>query len=178
MALTTGARIVSSHAWFFREGDAFTVPSPGTCGRESKPGADDTAWVDVGIITDLKVAPQREVHERWIPAPGQKRLYDVLESKKQIKITFTTDEMSPLAIEHLFQTDKLGESSTQYNPLEGTTKRGWLKVQQYDHTDTLVNVIDVYVHLVIEQETDFADGPVTFTFTANVLHSSLNTGTL
>lgn len=178
MALTTDARIVSSHVWFFREGDSYTLPSPGTCGRESKPGADDTGWIDVGIITDLKIQPNREVHERWIPSPGQKRLYDVLESKKQIKITFTTDDLSPFAIEHLLQTDKLGATSGQYNPLEGTTKRGWLKVQQYDHNDTLINVFDVYVHLLITAETDFGDAPVTVTFEAHVLHSSLNTGTL
>jgi len=178
MALTTGARIIGNHVWFFREGDSYTVPAPGTCGRESKPGADDTGWIDVGLVSDLKVQPQREVHERWIPSPGQKRLYEVLESKKRIKVTFTVDDLSPFAIENLFGTLALNEQSEQYNPLEGSVKNGWLKIQQYDHNDQLVNVVDLWVHLTINAETDFGDAPVSFTFEADVLHSSLNTGSL
>ena len=69
-------------------------------------------------------------------------------------------------------------ASTQYNPLEGATKKGWLKLQQYNQTDAQVNTMDVYVQIKVSGEISFADNLVTAQFEARVLHSILNTGTL
>jgi hypothetical protein len=81
-------------------------------------------------------------------------------------------------VEHLLGTLNLGSASTQYNPLEGVTKRGWLKIQQYDQSDTLINTVDVYVYLTIERDTEFGEKEVEIEYSADVLHSTLNTGTL
>jgi hypothetical protein len=178
MALTTGLRVVGNHIFFFPDGLAFTVPTAGTCGREVKPGAADTAWISCGIIDTAKIKKNSEVVEQYAPLPGARRLYDKVETKRGLKITFNTKELSALAVEHLLGTLALTSSSTQYNPLEGVTKKGWLKIQQYDQSDTIINTVDVFVYLTIERDTEFGEKEVEIEFSADVLHSTLNTGTL
>lgn len=178
--MQTGAVILGNHANFFREGSSFTVPSAGTAGRASKPGANDAGWVYLGILSQVTAQNNREEREIFAPSPGRLRLYDVLETKSDLVFKLEVQEMSSLAFEHIFGTLNLAASgsSLQYNPLEGQTKRGWLKIQQYTGTDALYNTVDVFVHLKISGEVTFGDNVVSATFEARVLHSTLNTGTL
>jgi hypothetical protein len=176
--MNTAPKVIGNHAFYFRDGDAFTVPSAGTAGRNDKPGAADTGWVDLGIINDLEFEHQREERDIFAPSPGQLRLYDVLETKRLLSARFTAQEMSPLVFELLFGTLKLTSASTQYNPLEGTVKKGWVKLQQYDEADQAFNTVDIYAHLKIGGAVAFNDQVVTAQLEARVLHSTLNTGTL
>jgi len=176
--MNTGSVILGNHGFFFRDGDSFTVPSAGTAGRASKPGAADTGWVDLGILSDLSVQHEREERDIFAPTPGVLRLYDVIETKRQLNIKLTAQEMSPLAWELLFGTLKLTTASTQYNPFEGITKKGWLKIQQYNQADTLFNTLDVYVQMKVSGEVAFGDNIVSVQFEARGLHSTLNTGTV
>ena len=176
--MTTGSVIYGNHAFFFRDGAAFTVPSAGTAGRAAKPGAADTSWIDLGIVSELNVQHDREQREVFAPTPGVLRLYDVIETKRNMKITATCMEMSPMAFELIFGTLALTSASSQYNPLEGTTKKGWLKIQQYDQNDALANTLDIYVHIKVTGEINFGENIVTVPIEASVLHSTLNTGTL
>lgn len=178
MALTTGSIIVGSHANFFRDGDAFTTPSSGTAGRASKPAATDTAWIDLGIIRDCGITADRDEREIYAPTPGALRLYDIIETKRRLSLKLTLEEMSPLAFELMFGTLALTNSSTQYNPLEGVTKKGWLKLQQYKQDDTSFNTVDLFCHLKVDGEVKFDDNIVSVSLMARVLHSTLNTGTL
>lgn len=176
--MTTGSVIIGNHGFFFRDGASYTVPSSGTAGRSSKPGAADTGWIDLGILSELNVQHDREAREVYAPTPGVLRLYDVIETKRMLKLTMTCMEMSPLAFELIFGTLALTSASTQYNPLEGVTKKGWLKVQQYKQDDSIVNTIDVYVQIKVTGEINFGENIVTIPIEAVVLHSTLNTGTL
>lgn len=178
MGLNREPKIVGNRCFFFRDGAAYTVPSAGTAGRSSKPGAADTSWIDFGIVREASVNYEREEIEIFAPTPGRKRLYDVLENKAQLTLTFTTDDFSALAFELLFGTLALTSASTQYNPLEGVVKKGWLKLQQYDQADALMNTVDVFCYLKIGGEINFGDGIVAPQFTARTLHSTLNTGSL
>ncbi len=56
--------------------------------------------------------------------------------------------------------------------------KGWLKIQQYNRANVLINTMDVWIDLSIEGEIDFGENPVDLDTTAKVLWSSLNTGTL
>ena len=175
--MNTEARIIGNHGFFFRNGDAFTLPAPGTAGRSAKPGATDTGWVDVGILTEVGIEPQTEERPIFAPAPGRLRKYDVLETKDDLQITLRGEELSPLAIQALFRTAALTAASTQYNPLEGQSLKGWLKVQQYDQNDQLFNTVDVFVHLKVGALT-FGDDVARVEFAGSVLHSTLNSGAL
>jgi hypothetical protein len=178
MPLTTGSFIIGSHANFFRDGDSFTVPSSGTASRSAKPGSADTGWIDVGIVQDVGITHDMDEREVYAPTPGKLRLHDVIATKDRLSLKLTLNEMSPLAFELLFGTLALTSASTQYNPLEGLTKKGWLKVQQYNQSDAAFNVLDVYCHLKVDGEVRFDDNIVNVSLMARVLHSTLNTGTI
>lgn len=176
--MTTDRIILGSHAFFFRDGSAYTVPGAGTASRTAKPGAADPAWIDLGIISEVSIQHQREEREIFAPTPGVLRLYDVKETKRQLLINLTTQDMSPLAFELMWGTLALTNASTQFNPLEGSTKKGWLKLQQYGDNDALFVTVDVFVQLKISGEVTIGDNIVSAEYEARVLHSTLNTGTL
>jgi hypothetical protein len=176
--MTTDRIILGSHAFFFRDGSAYTVPGAGTASRTAKPGAADTGWIDLGILNEVTVQHQREEREIFAPTPGVLRLYDVKETKRQLLINLQTMDMSPLAFELMWGTLALTNASTQFNPLEGATKKGWLKLQQYGDNDALFVTVDVFVQLKISGEVTIGDNIVSAEYEARVLHSTLNTGTL
>jgi hypothetical protein len=176
--MNTAARILGNHAFFFRDGDAFTVPAAGIASRTAKPGADDPVWIDFGVINNVSVSHERSEIEIYTPSPGQLRLYDVLETKRKLGIKFECEEIGALAVELIFGAGALNPASTNYNPLAGTVKKGWLKIQQYDQADQLVNTVDAYVHIKVAGETKFDDSNVKPAVECMVLHSGLNAGSL
>lgn len=173
------ARIIGNHAFFAIEGASYTVPSSGTVGREAKPGAADTSWIDVGVLDSVSIDPTtREEVKIHAPTPGRYRLYDVLEHSNELGVSLKCKELSALVVQALFGTLTLTTASTQYNPLEGAEIRGWLKIQQYDQLDALFNTVDVFVHLKLNGALEFGRALVEPELMGSVLHSTLNTGTL
>ena len=168
--MNTAAVILGNHGFF--------NPESGTATRALKPAANDASWVDLGILSEVTVQHEREERDIFAPGPGVLRLYDVLETKRQRSINLTAQEMSPKAFELIWGTLALTGASTQYNPLEGSTKRGWLKLQQYGQNDAIFNTVDVWVQMKVSGEVSFGENIVAVTFEARVLHSTLNTGTL
>lgn len=179
MSLSIAPYIIGTHAFFFRNGDAYTVPGAGTCGRESKPGAADPAWIDLGVIEESSDNLDDSKIEVYRPGPGRLRLWDVLSTKDKLMVKFTCSELGPLAVETLYRTLALTEASSQFNPLEGVVKKGWLKIQRYDQADAQRVILDLFVMLSISGDLNFGGGElVKPQFEAMVLHSTLNTGTL
>jgi hypothetical protein len=170
--MNTAAIIAGNHAFF--------NPESATSSRALKPAANANTWVDLGILSEVTVQHEREERDIFAPTPGVLRLYDVLETKRQLNINLTAQEMSEKAFEILWGTalPVAGTPMTQYNPLEGSVKRGWLKLQQYGQSDTNFNTVDVWVAMKISGEVSFGENLVSVTFEARVLHSTLNTGTL
>lgn len=180
--MNTLARAIGNHLWFFRDGSAYTVPSSGTASRTAKPGATDPAWIDCGVTSGLQINPTKgSVSEIWAPSPGKLRLWDEVEIKAGIEITFTCEEMSPLAFEQVVGSLALTGSSTQYNPTEGGfLKKGWLHLQQYDQNDALFNTLQLFANLKANGAVDWAsdNSHVKVPLRAAILHSTLNSGTL
>jgi hypothetical protein len=170
--------VLGTHIFFFRDGDAFTVPAVGTAGRNAKPGATDPKWIDLGVIEDSEDQRESEDIKIFAPSPGRIRKYDVIESKDELKLSFTTKEASPLVLEVLYKTLPLDGASAQFNPLEGQTKKGWVKAQRYGQDDQQRLVLDVFVRLKITNAVKMGGALLEATFEAEVLHSTLNTGTL
>lgn len=164
--------IIGTHAFFCPE-------SAGTSDRTTKPASGATGWVDFGTIEESGTEPQSEEKEIWRPSPGQLVLHDIIETKRGLAYKFKVKELSLLMWELLTGSAALsGTANIQYNPLEGTTRKGWLKVQHYAHDDVLTNVTDVFAHIKIGGEVTFNDDVVSFDIAARVLYSPLNTGTL
>lgn len=173
--------VVGAHAFFFPDATAFTVPNAGTCGRSAKPGAADPKWYDVGV-SDWGFAPQNKIEDFKAPSPGARVLYDKITVEKGLKLKGKWMEMSNLVFQMLLGTLTLPDSPTaggQYNPLEGDpVVRGWLQLQQYNQANALINTMDVFVAMTIPGDIAFDDKLVDVQVEADVLFSTLNTGTL
>lgn len=174
-----GSIIIGNHGYFYRDGDGITVPAAATSDRTHKAGAADPLWNDFGIISSLELDPKQEEKQIFAPTPGRLRLYDSIPTKNQLDIGIDLEEMSPLVWELIFGTAPLDDESTQYNPLSAPVKKGWLKIQQYrGDNDQPFNTVDLYVRLMVKSAVKIADDVVKTSLTANVLHSTLNTGVL
>lgn len=175
---TVKARVIGNKLRIFREGDAFTLPTSGTAGQESKPGSSDTGWIDVGDVLEFGVNPQRETREVWGPSPGQLKLKDIIETKRRLTLSLTLQDLGPFAIELLFGSAALDATSTNYTPLSAGEKRAWVEIKQRDNTDTLVNTVTVFCALKVSGEVKFNDQLASVPVEAEVLYSSLATGVL
>jgi hypothetical protein len=176
--MDTKATILGSHAYFFRDGDAFTVPTGGTAGRNALPDDADPAWIDVGAIMEAGVEKKADEKEVWAPNPGKLALKDVLETKRDLTHKFTAQELSPFALEVIYGSEALNGTSTDFTALEGETKKGWLRIEQYDENDALTNTIYSYCHLKVAGEVKMGAELVSASFEARQLISPLNKGKL
>jgi hypothetical protein len=179
MAFTLQPYVIGTHALFFRDGDTYTVPSAGTASRIAKPGPTDTGWMDMGIIEEASDNLTDNEIKIFAATPGRQRLYDIINVKDELVIKFTTSEVGLIHIETLYRTNKLSTGTDQFNPLEGSTKKGWLKLQRYDQRDASRLVMDVFCRLKIASDVGMGGGDLTKPqFEAAVLHSVLNVGVL
>lgn len=169
---------VGSHVLWMPDGTAFTSPAPGTSGRESKPDADETEWLDLGYISAIELDPQQEEKEVYAASPGQLRLVDVVEIKRGLNMTVTLEEVGAFVMQLAFKSLALqeGAGAQQYNPTEGSTVKGWMKVQQYDQADASYNTVDLYVYVRLNSALNLGDDVVRPQLFCRLLQSTLNTG--
>ena len=174
-------KVIGTHAFFFKDGGAFTVPDAGTAGRAAKPGAADPLWFDLGI-SDWKKSPNNKIEDFMAPSPGMRQLYDRITTARGLTCKGKIMELSNVIFRMLLGLDAafpMTGAGGQYNPLEGDpVVRGWLQLQQYDETNTLFNTVDYFVAMEIPGDVEFGDKPVDVDVEARVLFSTLNTGTL
>lgn len=181
MPLTTATYALACHARFFRTGQAYTVPSSGTCGRESKPGADDPDWIDLGVIESWEASITDEEEKAvWAPVPGHLVKKDIITTKQGLQYKFTTNELTPFALEAFFRaTQELDDESTQFNPLSAVPRTGWLKLLKYSQDDAQILSLDIFCRIKVTGGMKGGNGELIMPeFTADVLYSTLNTAGL
>lgn len=172
--------VLGLHGFLFPDAAPFTVPAAGTASRTAKPGAADPAWFDIGV-SDWTFQPTSTVEDFFAPAPGIRVLWDKIATKKGLKLKGKLMEMSNVVWQMLLATSTLPLSGAggQYNPLEGDpVLRAWLQLQQYNQANALINTMDVFVAMQIPGDVKFDDKLVDVDVEADVLFSTLNTGTL
>ncbi|QYM80288.1 hypothetical protein K0B96_06645 [Horticoccus luteus] len=179
--MNTARKVIGSHAFFFPDGAAFTVPNPGgVCGRNLKPGATDTGWFDLGV-SKWKHSPTHKIEDFDAPSPGARMLYDRIVTRKGKKLSGTLMEMSNLTWQLLMASQELPLTGAggQYNPLAGDPLiRGWLQLQDYDQHNTLIGTTDYFVSLELPGDVEFGDSALDIGVDAYVLFSPLMTGSL
>lgn len=179
MSLIIGSYALGRHCFFFREGDAYTVPAAGVCAVNSKPDATDPAYNDFGAIVDwaesFKVGKTEEV---WAPSPGRLQLLDEIDTKTKQMLTFTTEQVSALALEIFYRTStELTSAGGQFNPNTAQPRRGWLHTELYDEYDNFFSSLDLWGRMRCTGGVEGKDGGLmkpNFEFT--VYYSSLATG--
>jgi hypothetical protein len=179
--MNTARTVIGAQAYLFPAGLAFTVPATGTAGRNSKPGAADTGWINAGV-SDWTFVNTGKLTDFMAPAPGARVLYDKIVTSKGLKLKGKLMEMQNLTWQLLLSTLTLPNSPTaggQYNPLEGDPViRTWLQLQQYNQANALINTMDVFVAMTLPGDVQFGENPVDVDVEADVLFSTLNTGQL
>ncbi len=88
--------VFGTHAFFAREGAAFTVPANGTVSDTSKPGAADTSWLSLGVA-DVKIKRERKRVDFMKPAPGKRVLGDVITISDGMTLTLKCYEIQNLS---------------------------------------------------------------------------------
>jgi hypothetical protein len=177
MPLPLGPVVIGTQARFFRDG-AFTVPTAGTASRTAKPGPGDPLWISLGVIAEAGQNPQQEEIEVWAPSPGRKVLHDVINTKGQTTIKLTLQEFGPFVLELIERSGALDSASTTFTPLEALTKRGWLELKRYSHTDAVISEAYYYVVLKAAGEVNYGDALVTVPVEARVLNSTVDGGSV
>lgn len=176
--MTPGSLLAGWHVWFFREGDAFTVPGAGVCAAETKPGISpdfDAGWIELGAVENYEPAIAQQEYKLWKPKPGRKVLKDMLENEQEFSGKVIVNDVGPLAVETFFRAmQKLGGATVQFNPLSSISKKGWLHFQGYDQNDELFLSQDVWCRLRCMMKFDGTPTKPEFDFYQ--LDSSLNTG--
>ena len=175
--MTTQPLQLGSHLLIALEGESFTDPSAGTVGRESTPGAADSVWRNLGIVSEGELELAMEEREVWGPSPGRFRLHDVIENKGDLKFNATLEEVSDVITALAFGSGVV--NSGQFNPLErGIALKAWTKVQIYNQFDNSYVTADLYSRLKLSSALNVNGLEVRPQVEARVLYSTLNNANL
>jgi hypothetical protein len=188
--MNTAARILNAHAFFAPTGFAYTTPSSGTVGRDTKPptdaadGASLAAWFDLGIIesateniTAAGIAQIKKV------VNGRKMLYQEIPHGEEKQFTIVCKELHALALQLLkgaLDLDRTAATTDiQYNQLEGSILvEGWLKLQYVDTNGNTVDVCDQYGAIRFEGDYTINGENTDYTLVHKLWYSQYNSGEL
>lgn len=188
--MQTDARLLNIHAFFAPTGFAYTSPSSGTVGRDTKPPVDAVdgtplaAWFDLGIIAsatdNISAAGIIEVKK---VINGRKMLWKELPHGLMKQITLTCQELHALSEQLLEGSLDLsratGATAIQFNELEGDILvEGWLKTQLVDSTGTVYKVKDSYGALRQEGDRTHNGETIDYTLLFKTWYSQYNTGVI
>jgi hypothetical protein len=170
-SIATGDKI-----YFFRAGDAFTVPEAGTCGSGDKPAGTDPKWINLGVVKSHDDAHANEQVQEVMAPIGNSGILGLKKkvfTKIGLDLKFVTSEVSPLAMQAFYRTGNLDNTSAQFTPLISAPPEGWLKVQRYDQDGTAHLIMDAYVQLDVTGGMKSGDGTlVEPEWTASVLSAA------
>jgi hypothetical protein len=168
-------------AWFFRNGDAITIPAAGgsvagPASISNKPNPLDPNYIPLGSINDWEDDLKGTDVEIWGPAPGRQQLIGLHETKVKSSRKFTAQQMSAIAAELFYRPlTLLTPASAQFNSLTGTKREGWLHVQRYDNDNNLWMTEDTWGVLRVTGGIKSKEGAIIEpTFEQIVYYSLLN----
>jgi hypothetical protein len=185
--LILGSYSLGHHGFFFREGDAITIPAANTgsiagpASRTNKPDPTDPLYQDIGAIADWSDETKSLGDEKiYKPSPGRMQHYDSVEKGAEFTKKFTAQEIQALAMEIFYRTkQKLTSAGGVFNPLSAAPRRGWFHTELYDQNDTFVFNLDLYGLLRITGGMGSKEGSVVKpNYELTVLYSTLNVGLL
>ena len=173
------------HVYFFREGDAITIPAVGCAAgaatRTNKPDATDPAYIDLQVVDDWQDEIKSMGDEKiWAPSPGRLQLYDIQETGAEGMFKFSTPVLQGLGVEIFYRNSvALTSAGGTFVPMSGPPRKGWIHTELYDNNNNLGWSLDVYVLLRITGGIASKEGAILRPqFEANVLYSAQNIGLL
>lgn len=142
-----------------------------------------SAYTELGYVDDdgLKITPQLKEREVWGPKPGGGRLVrlDITETGRAFDVTVTIIQNTFLLWELIFGTPPIsGAGGYTPNGATTVTKKAWVKLQQYDEQDQIVNTVEFWARLKITGTPTFGGEGVRYDLEAMQIYSTVQTGTL
>ena len=174
MAYTNTKVHLGNHIWF-------APYASGTSDADNKPATG--SFYKVGPCTNVTVTPNVDSRIVRGPNSGINQVEDVIPVSNDLSVSAHIVSVSQLFWKLLWQS-ALGSAETQYNPGEAASGeapglvKAWLKIQQYDQTNTLFNSVDLWCALTIGGGVSFGESPIEFDLNGQVMLSTLNTGAL
>jgi hypothetical protein len=174
--------VIGSQLLFAREGTVIGVaPTTNTVSQAYKPDVEDAPpyvnWTSLGEVRDFLPTAKAEETDIIAPSPGAFRRTDSVVTSTTLDLAFALYNVSELFFESILLAGG-PITANAYQPGVGTGKiRGWLKCQQYDQTDTLRNVFDVYISGAFKGEKQ-DNKLIVATLDCKVLYSALQSGNL
>jgi len=186
--MTQDTILTTSHVKFFREGNAFTVPSSGTASRTALPGKTDTGWAYLGALEQLTEGNKPQVTVKVYGAdpegaePGRKQMKNILRGKFERMLKLTTKEFSNSILELLVRSGAQVISPgafADYVPGGRSAIRGWIWFVQYNaDNDALIREEMLFCEVIIEDDVTWdGDDAPGFVLSCTQLLSTLTSGT-
>jgi hypothetical protein len=169
---------VGSHAWFFRENDAFTLPAPGFAGVSALPGPLDAGWIYAGDIETWEDhMAQDEEKEVRKPNPGVLVRKDIITIFQGLDIKLVTNSLTKLSMEAMYRSaTQITADETQFVPLSATPARYWLMLQRYTHDNQPWFAANLWVRMKVTGGYKGGNGELQMPeYTCRLLNSDLNT---
>lgn len=185
MSLQIGSYSLGKHVFFFRAGDAITVPAAGTGSAagaatvSNKPDPTDPLYTDLGAIADWDSEIKTMGDEKILaPSPGRLQLKNIIEKGAEQTEKFTTQELSALALEIIYRTtQKLTSAGGVFNPNSAPPRTGWLHTELYDQNNNFAMNLDLWGLLRVTGGMGSKEGGIVKpAFEFNVFYSTLNVG--
>lgn len=185
--IETKSYALSSHAWFFREGDALNiagtgpggaVATPANAGIEVLPAADDEGWIFAGDVESWEDSmAQDEEKEIRKPNPGALVRKDIITVFQAMDLKLTTNSLARIAFEAFYRSaTKLSEVSGQFVPLSQTPRNYWLMLQRYTHENEIVFAANLWVRMKVTGGMKGGNGEIIMPeYTCRLLDSPMNT---
>lgn len=180
--------IIGTHFYFLPEGitvDTLTVGS--TVKPDHEPA---TNWTDYKVTAIEKTDIENDISTVSIRTPiddvgsgvpgGVYQAKDELAQQQNIQIILTCAEINQTVWEAIWLATVVQASTGVYTPLAASgLKKGWARLAQYDHANTLVNTVEFWCTLSLNGQVSFSEDDVTRTqLRLKVLQNTLNSGNL
>jgi hypothetical protein len=170
-------RPLALETWLYLARDGETIDAVAVA-REAKPDADPTAnWTNAGIVTGHTYKSSGDNAKILRGNPGLVQVHDVIPLSHDVVHEFKMKDFSPILLELYMRAG--GKITTTYQPGAMTVlPHFWIKVQQYDQKNQLVNAFDVYCAVSLSDPKTEQAKVVEVTLNCQELISTLNTGTM
>jgi len=169
---------LGSHAWLYREGEAFTSPAPGVVAVDALPDAADPGWALRNIGDTEEWADKKNVDTEEIlkPNPGHLSRKDIITFFQSLDFELTTNSLRRVAMQIMYGSAvELTEGVGQFVPLAKVPPRAWLKLQRYTQDDVLIFAADLWVRIDVTDTSSGNKKIIKPKFMAKLLDSDLNT---
>jgi hypothetical protein len=185
----TRAQAITSHAFAFREGDAFVTGTDqngaplgaGPAGVNALPDPNDAGWIDLDTVEDWEDTITDEKKQPiWRGIPGNLVKEDEITTLQGLDIKMTTAKMTPFAVEAFYRTaTKLNNNPAQFVPLSATPRKIWLMLQRYNHLNELIWAANLWVVARCHGGMKGGKGELVMpTFEMTLLYSGCNTAAI